>query len=148
MTKEKFSFKGTPTFTLRDSNGDIINQFTKKNLIVNTGVDWIVARMVGSSTDKMSHIAIGNGNSTPIPSNVTLDSETLRKSVDVLGGTKIASAIKLTVTYSPGQGSGTISEAGVFTANTGGVMISRVVFTPFVKAAADTLEIEWIFEAV
>jgi hypothetical protein len=52
--------------------------------------------------------------------------------------------VSLSNTYAAGTGTGSISEAGIFTnATSGGTMLSHVVFSSIGKGALDTLTINW-----
>ena len=145
MIKENISIVGTPTFKLYDADGNLKYEFTKKNMIVTSGINWIVSRLHSNSLSTMSHIAIGGNTTAPSLSNTTLLAEIARRVMTPAGGTLVSESIVYNVTFPPGVGTGLISEAGVFNAASAGTMLSRVVFTPFTKAAADTLTIEWAF---
>jgi hypothetical protein len=145
MIKENIQIVGTPTFKLYDEQGELKYQFTKKNMIVTSGILWIVSRLKSNTANVMSHIGVGSGTTAPALSNTALETPIVRSAMITAGGTLIGESIVYNVTYPPGIGTGTISEAGVFNAASAGTMLSRVVFTPFTKAAADTLTIEWAF---
>jgi hypothetical protein len=52
--------------------------------------------------------------------------------------------VTLSNVYAAGVGTGSISEAGIFTsAVSGGTMLSHVVFSAIGKGALDTLTINW-----
>lgn len=46
-------------------------------------------------------------------------------------------------TFGPGNAVGAITEAGVFTASSGGTMLARQVFAVINKDSDDSLEITW-----
>ena len=48
-----------------------------------------------------------------------------------------------TATFAPGNGTGAVTEAGLFTAASVGTMFARQVFGAYNKAAGDTLVISW-----
>lgn len=148
MFKEEIKLRGTPTFKLYDSDGQLKYSFTKNNLIVDTGNAWIVSRLAGSGNAVMSHIGVGSSTDIPASANTTLGTQVVRVAMTVAGGTVAGAIITYNATLGPGVGTGTLSEAGVFNASTAGTMLSRVSFTPFTKAAGDTLVIEWVFSQV
>lgn len=142
---EKFKLTGTPTFTLYDANGDIKLKFTKNNMIVSSGKQWIIERLSATPPVDMEYIAIGSNNTNPLSANTSLIDEITRTSFVAVYG---ANSMTFTATFGPGVGTGTIGEAGVFNNVVGGTMLSRIACTPFTKSAVDTLSIEWVFELI
>jgi hypothetical protein len=53
--------------------------------------------------------------------------------------------VSLATTFGPGEGTGTIAEAGTFNSTTpgGGTMFNRGLLGPFTKNAGDTLTVNW-----
>jgi len=145
MITEQIKIVGTPTFKLYDADGNLKHEFTKKNMIVATGINWIVSRLKSNTAATMTHIAIGGNATAPSLGNTALLSEISRQIMTPAGGTLSGQSIIYNAAFPPGVGTGLISEAGVFNSNTGGTMMSRVAFPTFTKAAADTLTIEWAF---
>jgi hypothetical protein len=145
MICDKFTLKGTPTFKLYDEFGVLKHEFTKPNLIVVTGREWIVKRLSSSADSLMSHIAIGSSNTTVGAGNTALGTETGRVAMVTFGGVQTGPNILYTANLGPGVGTGTVAEAGVFNAASGGIMLSRVSFTAFTKAPLDTMYVQWLF---
>lgn len=145
MICDKFTLKGTPTFKLYDEFGVLKHEFTKPNLIVVTGREWIVKRLSSNVDSLMSHIAIGSNAIAAATGNSTLGTETGRVAMTTFGGVQTGPNILYTATLGPGVGTGTVAEAGVFNAASGGIMLSRVAFTAFTKTALDTMYVEWLF---
>lgn len=145
MIKETVNPKGTPTFTLTNEFGEVKLKFTIPNLIVLSGKNWMVSRFAGTP-NVMSHIAVGSGVAPAALADTTLGTEIGRVAMLVAGGVVTNSTIFFSATFGPGVSTGTIGEAGIFNAASGGIMLSRVVVTPFVKSALDTLTIEWNVE--
>lgn len=145
MICDKFTLKGTPTFRLYDEHGVLKHEFTKPNLIVLSGREWIVKRLSSSADSLMSHIAIGSNSITAATGNASLLAETGRVAMSTFGGVQTGPNILYTATLGPGVGTGTVAEAGVFNAASGGIMLSRVAFTAFTKTALDTMYVEWLF---
>jgi hypothetical protein len=145
MITEKINLVGVPTFKLYDADGNLKLEFTKKNMIVSSGISWIVSRLHSNSTSPMSHIGLGSNTSLPSLDNTALLTELTRIVMTPTGGVVSGQSVIYSALFPPGVATGLIAEAGVFNASTGGTLLSRVVFTPFTKAAADTLTIEWAF---
>lgn len=92
----------------------------------------------------MSHIAIGTGTTAAAVGQSALIAQIAIKSATYShsSGTK---TFTLTATFSPGVGTGAITEAGVFNAASGGIMLDRVVFAVINKSSADTLNVTFTF---
>ena len=139
MISEKAQSRGYLTVTLFDENGDVKESFDINNLIVTSGKNLFAARLSGSGNSP-SHIGVGTSAVAPALSNTELGAQLVRVSATP---TLNSNTVQYIATFGPGIGTGTIAEAGLFNASTAGVMISRVSFTAFVKAAGDTLSITW-----
>lgn len=88
----------------------------------------------------MSHMAIGSGTAAAAAGDTALGSELARVA---LTATVTGNSIKYVGTWNAGVGTGSVSEAGVFNAASGGTMLCRSVFSALDKAADDSLQIEW-----
>ncbi len=60
-TSENLKLAGQLDITLFDKNGLVKHAETVENLVVNTGLAFIISRMVGTSKNVMSHMAVGAG---------------------------------------------------------------------------------------
>ena len=86
-------------------------------------------------------MAIGEDDTEPVLSDTTLRSEIARvalTSTERTGNTVIYEA-----TFAPTVGTGEIVEAGIFNAESEGVMLNRAIFGVITKESADTLQIVW-----
>lgn len=145
--------RGHLCIELKNSAGDVIDYRECSNIIVTTGKNWITGRLKdtgGTHTvpNKMSHMAIGTSTHVgwPDESLATLKNESIRKQLDsteVVGNT-----ITYTATFSQGEGVGSIVEAGIFNANTGGDMLCRTEFAVINKGSGDTMTISWVVTLV
>jgi hypothetical protein len=120
------------------------------NTIVYTGYD-IARKSIGLATGRASpanYIGIGSGASGVVMTDTGLGNELSRK-LATFSATESFSGWQdkweLTVNFSGGEGTGTITESGVFNAVSGGSMFCRAVFAGVQKSAADSLEFKWIF---
>lgn len=139
--------KGSVLFVLKNEQGKIIQSFSKDNLIVDLGKNFIASRIIGSSQNVMTHIAIGSVSSVPSSSDTTLESEIARAVLDT--ATVNENVISLSVAFAAGVGTGTIREAGIFNdANPlNSIMLSKISqFAPVNKTEFDTLSIYWNIE--
>ena len=140
MIAETLKSRGRVTITLTKPNGE--ETTVEKNLVVDTGLNFIASRMKDSSLNPISHIGLGSG-TTPSNSSDT-DLESLISSRITLTSTTVTdNKITYVGTFGPGVSTGAITEAGLFNASTSGIMLSRVVFPVINKQADDSLAITW-----
>lgn len=94
--------------------------------------------------DPLSHIAVGTGTTaadlaqTALVNQIGINSATYSHS-------SLTKTFTLMTTFTPGNATGSITEAGVFNAVSGGIMLDRVVFDEINKAESDTLNIQFTF---
>tara|TARA_B110000977_G_C11079986_1_gene492613 strand:- start:407 stop:865 length:459 start_codon:yes stop_codon:yes gene_type:complete len=145
MINENLKLSGQLNIVLKDKAGNIKEQREVKNLVVNAGLAYIVSRMVGTSKDVMSHMALGSSTTAAAASQTDL--VTLLGSREALDSTTIAGSNNEKVAYvsafEAGDATGAVTEAGIFNAATGGDMLCRTVFGVVNKAADDTLSVTW-----
>jgi hypothetical protein len=133
---------GVLELVLKDEFGNVKQIQKAKNLVVTTGRNYIASRMVGTIANTMSHMAIGTGNVAPAAGNTTLGTEVGRV---VFGASPTATnnVVAYTATFGPGVGTGAITEAGIFNANSAGTLLCRTTFSVINKGALDSLTINW-----
>jgi hypothetical protein len=137
--------RGELTIVVKDSTGAIKEKREVPNLVVNTGLAYIISRMVGTAKSVMSHMALGSGITAAAPGDTALQSQ-LGSRV-ALDSTTIAGSddekVVYVSTFGAGAGTGAVTEAGIFNNSSGGDMLCRTVFAVVNKAADDTMEITW-----
>jgi hypothetical protein len=142
MIKEALKLRGDLGIVLRDKDGNIKEQRTEKNLVVSAGLNFICDRMEGTSEAVMSHMAVGSGTTAAAAGNTDLES--ILGSREALDSTTVSdNTITYVSSFEAGEGTGAITEAGIFNASTAGTMLCRTVFSVVNKAADDTLQITW-----
>lgn len=142
---ENLLLRGQLNIVVTDQTGKIKETRDVTNLVVNTGLGYITSRMVGTASSVMSHMAVGSNNTAAAAANTDLGN--LLGSRKALDSTTISGANNESVvyvcTFNAGEGTGAITEAGIFNASTSGTMLCRTVFAVVNKAAADTMVITW-----
>jgi len=114
----------------------------KKNLIVQVGKNFLASAVINSSTSPFVGMAIGTGTTAANTADTTLETEIARAAFT--SSSVSTNVVSLSNTYAAGTGTGSISEAGIFTNSTsGGTVLSHVVFSSIGKGALDTLTINW-----
>jgi hypothetical protein len=142
---ENLGLSGRLTIVLKDAKGNVKESREIKNLVVNSGLAYITSRMLGTATNVMSHMALGSGTTAASAGDTDLGSLLgSRKALDssTQSGANNESIIYV-ATFDPGEGTGAVTEAGIFNAASSGVMLCRTVFPVVNKQAADTLQITW-----
>lgn len=144
-TNEKLKLSGQLNLVLKDKNGNIKDEREVKNLVVNTGLAFIASRMAGTAKNVMSHMALGSGTTAAAAGDTDLES--MLGSREALDSTTITGAnnnsVQYVASFEAGEGTGAVTEAGIFNASTSGDMLCRTVFAVVNKAADDTLSVTW-----
>ena len=139
--KDSILVKGALKIVLADAQGNIKDEREVPNLVVNVGKDFIASRMIGTTDDIMSHMAIGTGTTAPAGGDTTLETEAGRVALN--SNVRTANAIAYVAAFPAGTGTGAITEAGILNNSTGGILLCRTTFAVINKGAADTLGITW-----
>ena len=132
--------KGHLTIAL---NGEVVQEVD--NLVVTAGKGFVASRMVGTSANVMSHMAIGTGSTAAAAGDTALGNEAARTA---LTSTNVSGAVVTYVdTFAAGTGTGAITEAAILNASSGGTMLCRTVFSVVNKGASDSMTITWTVTA-
>lgn len=145
MIDETMQLQGAMTLIVRRASGDI-ETVHKDNIIVNVGFDFI-ADAIGKSASRpsvMGFIALGTGTTAAAASQSALVFE-LDRNAATYAHTTGTKAFSFTADFPAGDGTGAITEAGVFNAASGGIMLDRVVFPVVNKGADDSLTAVFTF---
>lgn len=136
---------GSPRLKLIGRDGDVKTDVAYPNLVVDSGLNYLISRALESGKPVMSHMALGAGTTaaasgdtaleSPLGERVAFDSSTS----DGANGEQVV----YTATFGPNQGTGAVTEAGVFNAANSGDMLCRTVFPVVNKQADDTMVITW-----
>ena len=142
-TKErKITVKGRTKIVLIGPDGKVKAKREAENLITDAGFDYL-CRQIGESTQQSMHYcAIGTGSTSPSSGDTALEAEVARVS-GVYSHTAGTKEFTNLATFGAGVGTGSIREAGLFNANSGGTMLNRQTFGVITKGANDVLKIEW-----
>jgi hypothetical protein len=150
MLNEAIKMKGTLVLTLTDQDGNVIEQH-EENLVVNTGLAYIASRMRDASASVMSHMAVGTGTTAASASQTALVTEIARVALTstTLVTTNVTDdSVQYSATFPAGEGTGALTEAGIFNAASNGTLLSRTVFSVINKGALDSLTVTWKITAV
>jgi len=138
MINDQISLKGALTIT---KNGEVIREID--NLVVTAGKELLASRLAGNSGSVISYMAVGTGTTAAAVGNTTLATEVDRNALSVSGGTASGAAVTYATTWLAGDATGALTEAGLFTASSGGTMLARTVFAAVNKGSDDLVTISW-----
>ncbi len=144
MINENLKATGTVVACLRGPDGRIKTR-THHNLVVTTGRNHIADQLSGQVEASMSHMSIGTGTTVQTITDTSLETELSRKaflSKDQGSGLDAHKIIYITE-WAAGEGTGAITEAGIFNAAAAGSMLCRTVFAVKNKGAGDSLTLTW-----
>lgn len=155
-TSEGLRLKGTVDMVLYDELGKVKDERHFDNLIVDTGVEGVASRIAPHNgsvnpASPFNYIALGSGSTAVTAGDTALSAELpiganyarLQDTQAAYSATESGKKLILSVTFLPGQGTGTLRESGVFNAASSGDMLSRQTFADIQKAAGDTLTVTW-----
>ena len=139
---EDLKVTGELKIVVTDESGQVKEELTVPNLVVTTGRNYIASRMIGTTPGVMSHMGVGSGATAPALANSQLQTQ-LGSRVTLTNSSVSDNVVTYTATFGAGEGTGAVTEAGVFNAATSGVMLCRTTFDVVNKGANDTLAITW-----
>lgn len=160
---EMNEMRGRLTLQLTDLGGRVVYEQTENNRIVRSGRQ-LVAQLFGGVAQgtppaKVTHMGIGTNATAATDADTKLGTERLpRKAISEItyadvddpvpgGGAtikRVKASLKAVFDFTEANDPGTpLREAGIFTADTNGVMYNRVVFDPVTKTNAFQLTLLW-----
>ena len=163
MTSDNFHNKlnvaGHVHIKLYDQDGKLIDERSVKNKVTDWGVSFMAHLWAGSpvpGTVVPRYVAIGSGTTAPAGGDTALGNQLAivdmgskplvalsNGNVDTGNGT-LVTQLSWQVTIPAGTGTGSISEAGIFTASSGGSLFARTSWTNTLnKANGSSLSISW-----
>jgi hypothetical protein len=143
LANETSGLKGHINLKLYDANGNLKSEVDKANVVVTVGKNFTAAWLAATSQANpfMNYIALGTGTSAAAAGDTALETEI---------GTRVAGTISSSTniwtnqaTFGPGVSTGAITEAGIFSASSGGTMLARQSFAVQNKLAGDTIVFTW-----
>jgi hypothetical protein len=139
---ENLKAKGEVSIVLNREDGSVEN-IDINNLVVSTGLNFIVSRMKDTSLAAMSHMELGTGTTAAANADTTLQTA-ISGSRQALGSTSVSgNQITYVASFPAGTGTGAVTEAGIFNASSAGVMACRTVFPVVNKQAGDSMTVTW-----
>ena len=141
--KENLGITGALTIVKTNSEGLVTEKVHVPNLVVSVGKTFIASRMTGTASNVMSHMAVGSGTTAPVAGNIDLES-ILGSRNALTSTTPSSNTVTYVATFAAGEGTGAVTEAGIFNASTSGTMLCRTTFPVVNKAAGDSITVTWV----
>ena len=142
MINDNLKLRGDVAIVLKDKDGKVKESREINNLVVDAGLTFICSRMADVSSDVMSHMALGS--STTATAGGQTDLVSILGVRELLDSTTASSnTIVYVSSFEAGEGTGAVTEAGIFNAATAGTMLCCVVFPVVNKQADDTMSVTW-----
>jgi hypothetical protein len=160
MLRENNEMRGALTMQVTDRQGLLVYEMRQKNRIVTTGRSLVAQLFAGVAggvpPGQVTHMGVGTNATAPGDGDGALKAERApRRAISSVDYSEISEGTgadevkrvraRLTAVFDFGDANGTepLREAGIFTAETGGVMYNRVVFEPVTKTDAFKLTLLW-----
>ena len=137
MLFDQLAMKGHLTIAL---NGETVQEVP--NLVVTTGKNYVASRMKDTTAAAMTHMAVGSGSTAAAASDTALGNELDRQALT--STTVNNNTITYVATFGAGDGTGAVTEAGLFNASSGGSLLCRTVFSVVNKSSTDSMTITWV----
>lgn len=133
---QKLSY--TLLIELKDKFGQLKQSQAIHNSVTTAGKNMIADRLLASpSLGVPTHMAIGTGTGGTTTLNTELDRNALTTK------TRSGAVVTMVGDWAAGDGTGAITEAGIFDASSSGNMHTYSSFSVINKGASDTLSITW-----
>lgn len=148
--KDKALFKGKLKLTFKNEKTGKIRVFKYNNMVVNTGLYAIAARLAGTdipanTKGAITYCAVGTGTNAPAAGNTDLQTELDRKQIAVRSSTNAVATFR--TYFNTGEANGALKEVGLFGDDATSTTDSGTLFCRAnidkTKTAANSLTIDW-----
>lgn len=145
---ESTPLKGHVRIELLDENGAVKEVQEFDNTFTTAGDVHVADRLAASpAQNAMGWMSVGTGTAAFSKGSTTLNTELDRNALDggypVTGSGGDANDVIYKASWAAGDGTGAITEAGIFNAASNGTMLAASTFSVINKGASDTLTITW-----
>ena len=140
---ETLKATGALRVVITDEQGVVKEDVQLKNLVVNTGLNYIVSRMKDTTATAMSHMEVGTGTTAAAAADTALGTAIAGSRTALTSTTVSSNTITYVASFAAGVGTGAVTEAGIFNASSAGTMLCRTVFPVVNKQAGDSMTVTW-----
>ena len=145
-TSESVKMRGDVHFLMKNEKGEVTLDRWHRNLVVTVGKNHIADQLADAGEAAMSHMAIGTGTTAAAAGDTALQTEldrnVLASKTQGIGGEE--NKVTYSCEWPAGDGTGAITEAGIFNSASAGVMLCRSVFPVKNKGTGDSLTLTWV----
>ena len=141
QTLENLKATGELKIEVRNESGQLVDSRHIPNMVVTAGKNWIIARMLSGTSAVMSHMAVGSSNTAPALGQTALVNQLARSPFTSIN--QVGNTVTFVAVFDAGVGTGSLVEAGIFNAASGGTMLARTTFGTLTKAAGDVVRVAW-----
>ena len=134
--------KGELTIERFDINGTLVEKRKVPNLVVSSGKNLMISRLLGTTDGIMTHMGVGTGTTAPVLADSALGTA-LGARQPLTSATQSTNTVTYVGTFGTTISTGAITEAGIFNALTSGTMLCRTTFPVVNKEAGDSIVITW-----
>lgn len=140
---ENLKLTGAFRIEVRDAHGNLEDFREVKNVVVTAGKNYLAAWLAAASQASpfMQYLALGTGTTAATTSDTALETELSTRVAGTISSS--TNVWQNTATFGAGVNTGAITEAGIFSASSGGTMLARQVFAVINKGAASSLTVTW-----
>jgi hypothetical protein len=143
MINDFVAAKGALVITLYDAQGIVKEERRINNLVTSVGKAYIAGMLGPTPPAAMDYMGVGTGVTPPAIGDTVLQTEIGTRALLTVTQTGGTPTVTYAATFGPGNGTGALTEAGLFNALTVGTMMAHTTFASVNKAASDTITITW-----
>ncbi len=142
-SKDTMKVTGHINFKLFDAEGNLKVERDIKNVITTTGKAYLATWLAAATQADffMKYVGLGTGTNAATAADTALQTELSTRVVGTLSSS--GPVWQSVTTFGAGINTGSITEAGIFSASSAGTMLARQVFTAIPKGAGDSLQVTW-----
>jgi hypothetical protein len=134
--------KGRVHIVLTDAQGNVKQENESDNLSFTVGKAFEASALITIPSIRFLYMAVGTSNTAPdLTQTALIGSELGRVATSNSNPTSVTT--QFIGSFGAGVATGTIEEAGLFSASSSGSMFSRYLTGTFAKGSTDTLAITW-----
>lgn len=141
---EQLKATGHINFKLFDAQGNLKEERDIKNVVVTVGKSYLATWLAAASQADffMKYVGLGTGTTPANSADTDLETPLPTRATAIISapGGAVWQSVS---TFAAGVNTGAITEAGIFSASSGGTMLAHQVFSVVNKGAGDSLEVTW-----
>jgi hypothetical protein len=125
-------------------NGELVRDID--NLVVTAGKTFVASSMLKTTSNSpaaMTHMAVGTSVQDPAAEDTALIAQVGSRKAFTTAASSSGAVVTYVCAFAAGEGTGALTEAGIFNASSSGTMLCRTEFNVVNKGASDSMTITW-----